>query len=101
MLGRMKSRVTISLPADVVAEADRLGRRNGIASRSALVETAVRLLLRQLRARELEASLDAYYGSRPGAERRDDDAIVAASVRRARATDLDREPPRRPKRGRR
>jgi len=88
----MKSRVTVSLPADVVEEADRLGKRNGMASRSALVEAAVRLLVRQLRARELERSLDAYYGSRAEADRREDDAIVAASALRARAVDLDGDP---------
>jgi len=97
----MKHRVTVSLPADIVDEADRLGRQSGIASRSALVEAAVRLLVQKLRERELEASLDAYYGTRTDADRREDDALVGASVRRARATDLDAGPRSRPKRARR
>ncbi len=101
MLMRMKSRVTVSLPADVVDEADRLGKRNGIASRSALVEAAVRLLVRRLRAQELESSLDAYYGSRTEADKRDDEAIVTASARRARTIDLDEEPRPRPGKRRR
>jgi predicted transcriptional regulator len=90
----MKTRVTFSLPSDLAAAADELARRRG-RPRSAVIEEALRLLLRQQRAAEVAASLDAYYGALTAPERDEEAAMVAGFHRSQRRVDLDGPRPRR------
>jgi metal-responsive CopG/Arc/MetJ family transcriptional regulator len=92
----MRSRVTASLPRDLSAAADRLARSGG-RTRSAVIEEALRLLLRRQHDAEIDASLDAYYGTMPAAERGEEAAMVRAFRRSRRKLRLDAPaPPRRP-----
>lgn len=86
----MKERITISVPSDLIREADRVASRCGVRSRSALVSDALRLLVRKATSEEVDASLDAYYGSRTPAERAEEAAMVRAFRRSRRGQNLDR-----------
>jgi metal-responsive CopG/Arc/MetJ family transcriptional regulator len=87
----MNVRVTVSLPASLVKEAERAGKRLGEPNRSAAFARALRLLLSRARERELDAALDAYYGTRTAAERSDDRRMVRAFNRSQRRRNLDDE----------
>jgi metal-responsive CopG/Arc/MetJ family transcriptional regulator len=87
----MRQRVTISLPGDLLRNAERVGRRRGLRTRSAVVVDALELLVRQARAQEIDESLDAYYGSRSTGEQKEERAMVDAFRRSRRRLDLDRD----------
>jgi metal-responsive CopG/Arc/MetJ family transcriptional regulator len=86
----MRYRVTISVPADLLSAAERVGKRYGLRNRSAIVANALELLVQKAEGEEIDASLDAYYGSRPAAERSEEASMVRA-FRRSRRLDLDRD----------
>lgn len=89
---KARTRVTVSLPVDLVELIDRSSRELK-ETRSALVEEWLRHGAAAHDRRALDAEIRAYYGSLTGAERREDEAIGKASSRAARA--LDDERPRR------
>lgn len=87
----MKIRVTVCLQTDVIAEAERLAARRGTLSRSAVVEKALRLMVRKLREEEIARSVDAYYSGQSSAERAEEASLVAAFRRLRRNLDIDRD----------
>jgi metal-responsive CopG/Arc/MetJ family transcriptional regulator len=87
----MRRRVTISLPGSLLRDAERIGRRRGLHTRSAVVVDALELLVRRATAQEIDASLDAYYGARPASELKEERAMVRAFRRSRRRLDLDRD----------
>jgi Arc/MetJ-type ribon-helix-helix transcriptional regulator len=90
MIWRMRSRVTVSLPTEVLSEAERLAAAQGSpGTRSAVVEQALRLLVRKLREEELTRSLDEYYLGQTRAERDEHASLLAAFRRLRRGQDLD------------
>jgi len=95
----MRIRVTASLPSDLAKAADQLARLRQ-RSRSAILEEALRVLLGRQREAAIDASLDAYYGTLPAAERTEEAAMVRAFRRSQRRIDLDGPRPRRRARSR-
>jgi hypothetical protein len=91
MLRSMIDRITVSLPRPLLKEADRLAKRLGVRTRSALMAEALRTLLERTRSEDVDASLDAYYGSRTRDEISEERAMVRAFRRSRRRLDLDRE----------
>ncbi len=91
MIVRMKQRVTVSLPADVLGEAERLAARGGVLTRSAVVERALRLMVKKLRDDEILASLDRYYLAQSTEEREEEAALLAAFRRLRGDLDIDLE----------
>ena len=91
MLSSMIDRITVSLPRSLLKEADKLAKRLGVRTRSALVAEALRTLLQQARSEDMEASLDAYYGSRTREDLNEERAMVRAFRRSRRSLDLDEE----------
>lgn len=89
----VKQRMTVSLTAAVVDEAERLGSRRGLRSRSAVVERALRELVRKLRAEDIATDLDAYYRTQTAEEAGEEAAMVQAFQRTRRRDDLDGRPP--------
>jgi metal-responsive CopG/Arc/MetJ family transcriptional regulator len=87
----MRKRVTISLPGPLLGRAERAAKRLGLRTRSAAIERSLELLVALDREREVEASLDAYYGTRPEIERSEERRMVMAFNRSQRRRDLDRE----------
>jgi hypothetical protein len=87
----MRQRVTVSLPGSLLADAERVGKRLGLRTRSAVVVDALKLLVRQASAVDIDASLDDYYGSRSTAEQAEEAAMVRAFRRSRRRLDLDRD----------
>ena len=86
----MRQRVTVSVPKELLRSADRVAKRLGVRSRSALVVNALECLIAADRAREIDAELDAYYGSQTPSERAEERAMVKAFQRSRRRLDLDR-----------
>lgn len=84
--------MTISLPAEILGEAERLAASRGARTRSAVVERALRLMVRQLRKEEIARSLDEYYSGQSSAERDEEATLLVAFRRLRRGADLDREP---------
>lgn len=78
-------------PRPLLEEADRLAKRLGVRTRSALVVEALRTLLERVRSEDVDASLDADYGSRTRDETNEERAMVRAFRRSRRRLDLDRE----------
>jgi len=76
--------MTVSLPAEVIDEAERLTKSLKLKSRSAIVEKALRLLNRELRRQELAREYEAYLANETPADRKEIDAMVRAA-RRSRA----------------
>jgi Arc/MetJ-type ribon-helix-helix transcriptional regulator len=72
MLGRTK--ISVSLPSELVAAIDRGVRTNRFRSRSAAIEEALRQLERAQRDREIEA----YYANRTEQERSEERAVGEA-----------------------
>jgi len=87
----MRQRVTVSLPGSLLEDAERVGKRLGLRTRSAVVVDALKLLVRQASAVDIDASLDDYYGSRSTAEQAEEAAMVRAFRRSRRRLDLDRD----------
>ena len=81
----------MSLPEELVREVEVAQQRLGAATRSALFERALRLLLRDERDRQIEESLDAYYAKRSAGEIAEEDTMVRAFQRSQRRLDLDEE----------
>ncbi|MBI5479438.1 MAG: ribbon-helix-helix protein, CopG family [Deltaproteobacteria bacterium] len=93
----MKARITTSLPAKLAGAVDRLARQRR-RSRSGIIEEGLRLLLGREREAAIDASLDAYYGTLPAAERAEEAAMIRAFHRSQRRIGLDGpRPPRRPR----
>ena len=82
--------MTVSIPNQLLAAAERVGKRYGLPSRSAIVANALELFVQKAEAEDIDASLDAYYGSRSIAERTEEAAMVRAFRRSRRRLDLDR-----------
>lgn len=87
----MIDRITISVPRPLLKDADRLAKRLGVRTRSALVVEALRTLVRRARSEDVDASLSAYYGTRTRGEIAEEQAMVRAFRRSRRKLDLDRE----------
>jgi hypothetical protein len=83
--------MTISVPNDLLAAAERVGKRYGLRTRSAIVVDALELLVRKADSEDIDASLDAYYGSRSAGDRSEESAMVRAFRRSRRGLDLDRD----------
>jgi len=101
MLFRMpnRKRITLSLPAELVARADRTARASG-KTRSAVMTDWLRAGARNLASVALDAEITAYYASMPAEEARDDEVLARASLAAARALDLDDGRPRARTKGR-
>jgi metal-responsive CopG/Arc/MetJ family transcriptional regulator len=94
--GRIK--ISVSLPRDLVARIDRAARAEA-RSRSRVLEGWLRATARASAARELEEATIAYYQAVTSEERREGEAIAAASSRAARRLRVDDAPePRSPRR---
>ena len=87
--------MTVSLPSDVIAEAERWGPRLGASTRSAVVEKALRMMVKKLREDELTRELDDYYLGQTDEEREEDGALFLAFRRLRKKIDLDAAPRRR------
>ena len=87
----MRFRMTVSIPLQLLAAAARAGKRYGLRNRSAIVADALQHFVRNAEAENIDASLDAYYGARPAAERTEEAAMVRAFRRSRRRLDLDRD----------
>jgi metal-responsive CopG/Arc/MetJ family transcriptional regulator len=83
--------MTVSIPNQLLAAAERVGKRYGLPNRSAIVANALELLVQKAESEDIDASLDAYYGSRSAAERTEEAAMVRAFRRSRRRLDLDRD----------
>jgi metal-responsive CopG/Arc/MetJ family transcriptional regulator len=82
--------MTVSIPNQLLAAAERVGKRYGLPSRSAIVANALELFVQKAESEDIDASLDAYYGSRSTAERTEEAAMVRAFRRSRRRLDFDR-----------
>lgn len=87
----MKVRVTASLSSGLLRAAERAAKPLGAPTRSAAIERGLALLVAEARRREIEQSLDAYYGRLTGAERAEERRLVRAFNRSQRRRDLDHE----------
>jgi len=87
----MRQRVTVSLPSHLLEEAERVGRQLGARTRSGVVERALTLLIHAARQEEIDASLNAYYGTLAEDERAEESAMVNAFNRSRQRRDLDQE----------
>src|SRR5262249_40292889 len=96
----MKSRVTVSLARDVIAEAERLGATRGLRSRSAGVEGGVGVVVRQLRGEDTARALAAYSRGQTAEEIAEEAAMTQGFRRKRRSVDLDGPPRRAPGRKR-
>ena len=94
----MKTKISISLDADVLEAVDRRAAREKT-TRSAVMEQWLRGAARQAELQRLEEETAAYYDSLTPAERREDAALGAALSRAAQELDIDGPvPPRRRRR---
>src|SRR5215467_7315759 len=84
----MKTKISISLDADVLEAVDRRAKREKT-TRSAVMEQWLRGAARQAELQRLEEETAAYYDSLTPAERREDAAIGAALSRAAQELDID------------
>ena len=91
MIISMIDRITVSVPRPLLRDADRLAKRLGVRTRSALVVEALRTLVDRARSEDVDASLNAYYGARTPGEIAEERAMVGAFRRSRRKLDLDRE----------
>ena len=87
----MNARVTVSLPQTLLAAAERVGRRRGLRSRSAVVVAALESLVREVRDAQIDEELDAYYRTQTTAERAEHRALQRAFQRSRRRLNLDRD----------
>jgi metal-responsive CopG/Arc/MetJ family transcriptional regulator len=82
--------MTVSIPNQLLAAAERVGKRYGLPTRSAIVANALELFVQKAESEDIDASLDAYYGSRSTAERTEEARMVRAFRRSRRRLDFDR-----------
>jgi metal-responsive CopG/Arc/MetJ family transcriptional regulator len=94
-----KTKISISLDADVLDAVDRRAKRNKI-TRSAVMEQWLRSAARQVEMQRLEEETAAYYDSLTPAERAEDAAIAEASSRAAQHLIFDAPSPQRKRRRR-
>jgi predicted transcriptional regulator len=87
----MLARITVSMPSALLKDTDRLAKQLGVGSRSALIVEALRTLVARSLSQDVDASLDAYYGSRSRGEVAEERAMVRAFSRSRKGLDLDRE----------
>ena len=83
-----RSRVTLSLPSDLVELIDRCSAEIK-ETRSGLVEEWLRYASLRHRKQALDDEITAYYTNRSAAQRREDDAIARWSTRMAALIDYD------------
>jgi len=69
-----RHKVSLSLPADLVAWIDRQAARQRGATRSGIVERAVRSWARRSAAKDIEDATVAYYQAMTSADHREDEA---------------------------
>lgn len=93
----MKTKVSISLEADVLDAVDRRAAREKT-TRSAVMEQWLRGAARQAELQRLEEETAAYYDSLTPAEKREDAAMAAASSRAFQELDIDGPAPKRRRR---
>jgi len=90
--------VTVSLPSNLLATVDREARGSAL-SRSAVMEAWLEYGRKRKIARDLDAEIEAYYGSLSGPERAEDEALAEASLRAAAELEIDGPPARSRRRG--
>lgn len=91
-------KVSVTIPADLVARADSVARRTG-ETRSGVFEDWLRAGASRAAERSIEEATAAYYESLRGEARDEDEAIAHATTRAARQITYDAVPrPRRPRR---
>jgi metal-responsive CopG/Arc/MetJ family transcriptional regulator len=102
MMIRMKirTRVTVSLPAELVNRVDREARARR-STRSAVMSDWLRRGAQQHAAAALDAEITAYYSALTEEEAAENEAIAKASLAAARRLDFDERQPARPRARRR
>ena len=95
----MKTKVSISLDADVLEAVDSRAKREKT-TRSAVMEQWLRGAARQAELQRLEEETAAYYDSLTPAEKREDAALAKASTRAFRKLIIDEPPSKRMRRSR-
>src|SRR5262252_7569470 len=91
----MKTKVSISLDADVLEAVDRRAKREKT-TRSAVMEQWLRGAARQAELQRLEEETAAYYDALTPAEKAEDAEWTAAATRSLRKLDLDDDSPAKP-----
>jgi metal-responsive CopG/Arc/MetJ family transcriptional regulator len=84
----MKTKVSVSLPRDLLAEIDEEAAQTS-RSRSQIFEVWLRLAARRRAAAKLERDTLAYYTSRTAEQEVEDEAISRASLRVAKKREID------------
>jgi metal-responsive CopG/Arc/MetJ family transcriptional regulator len=84
----VKTKVSVSLPEDLVQEIDNEAERTS-RSRSQIFEVWLRLAARRRAAAKLERDTLAYYASRTAEQEAEDEALSRASLRAAKKRRLD------------
>jgi metal-responsive CopG/Arc/MetJ family transcriptional regulator len=86
-----RSKISVSLPRDLVARIDRAARAEA-RSRSRVLEAWLQATARENAARDLEQATVAYYATMTSEDRGEDEAIAAASSRASRRLRVDDSP---------
>lgn len=84
----MKSKVSVSLPTDLLAEIDAEAAQTS-RSRSQIFEVWLRLAARRRAAAKLERDTLAYYTSRTAEQEAEDEALSRSSLRAAKKREID------------
>jgi metal-responsive CopG/Arc/MetJ family transcriptional regulator len=84
----MKTKVSVSLPGDLLEEIDEEAARTS-RSRSQILEVWLRLAARHRAAGKLERDTLAYYASRTAEQEIEDEALSRASARAAKKREID------------
>ena len=87
----VNQRITVSIPEELLREAERLGRQRRVTNRSALFAEALQSLVSRSRSEEIDAQLDSYYQSRTKADLAEEKRMVRALGRSRRRIPLDPE----------
>jgi len=91
MISGMNARITVSIPSDLLRRVERLGKQRRTPSRSALVVQALESFVARMQAEEVDAQLDAYYGTRTSGEKAEEARMVRAIRRSQRRIKVDEE----------
>ena len=83
MRGAVKEKVTVSIHPDLMNAVDREVRAHHVASRSAVVEDALRLWHVEQQRQTIAQGTEAYYRSRAHKEQREDQAWTRLATRHA------------------
>ena len=83
MRDAVKEKVTVSIDPELVNAVDQEVRTHHVASRSAVVEEALRLWQVEQQRRAIEQATEAYYRSRSQKEQREDQAWTRLATRHA------------------